>query len=189
MIDYLKRISSFILDVLQTVIMAIAIFMVVYLFLMRPHQVSGKSMVPNFEDGEYLLTEKVTYRFNEPQRGDVIVFSAPPTRRQEYIKRIIAIPGDKIELRDDKIYLNDSILNEEYIPFDFKTLAGEFLKNNNSYIVPSNEYIVLGDNRENSKDSREFGPIKKSDIVGKAWVKYWPIEVAGKIPTPIYKIY
>ncbi|MDO8452571.1 MAG: signal peptidase I, partial [bacterium] len=94
--EYFKRLGSFILDILQTVVMAVAIFMTVYLFLMRPHQVSGRSMIPNFQDGEYLLTEKVSYRLHEPKRGDVVVFSAPPTRRQEYIKRIIGVPGDRI---------------------------------------------------------------------------------------------
>ena len=184
--EYFKRLGSFTLDILQTVVMAIAIFMVVYLFLMRPHQVSGKSMVPNFQDGEYLLTEKVSYRLNPPKRGDVVVFSAPPTRRQDFIKRVIAVPGDKIELKDGQVYVNSKLLEETYLPAEFKTDAGEFLRSGKAYTLTTDEYFVFGDNRGNSKDSRDFGPIKKADIVGKAWVVYWPPQSAGVVPGANY---
>ena len=186
MSEYLKRLGSFTLDILQTVVMAIAIFMVVYLFLMRPHQVSGKSMVPNFQDGEYLLTEKVSYRLDQPKRGDVVVFSAPPSRRQDFIKRIIAVPGDQIELRNSDVYVNGKLLDEAYLPNEFQTDAGEFLRAGKVYTLTTDEYMVFGDNRGNSKDSRDFGPIKKADIVGKAWVVYWPPQDAGVVPGVSY---
>ena len=186
MTEYFKRLGSFVLDILQTVVMAVAIFMTVYLFLMRPHQVSGRSMVPNFQDGEYLLTEKVSYRLHEPKRGDVVVFTAPPTRRQEYIKRITGVPGDRIQVGGGKVSVNDKLLEENYLQKDFTTDTGHFLQAGREYTLASGEYFVFGDNRGNSSDSRDFGPIKKSDIVGKAWVVYWPPSRALVVPDVSY---
>ena len=186
MSEYFKRLGSFVLDILQTVVMAIAIFMTVYLFLMRPHQVSGRSMVPNFQDGEYLLTEKVSYRLHEPKRGDVVVFSAPPTRRQEYIKRIIGVPGDRIQVGEGRVSVNDKLLEEAYLPKEFTTETGHFLQAGREYTLGNEEYFVFGDNRGNSSDSRDFGSIKKSDIVGKAWVVYWPPTQTGIVPEVSY---
>ena len=94
-----KRLGTFFLDILQTIVLALAIFMVVYFFLMQPHQVRGSSMFPNFKDGEYLLTDKISYRLSNPKRGDVIVFEAPPNRREDFIKRIIGLPGEEITLK------------------------------------------------------------------------------------------
>lgn len=184
--EYLKRLGSFILDILQTVVMAVAIFMVVYLFLMRPHQVSGRSMVPNLQDGEYLLTEKVSYWRSEPKRGDVVVFSAPPTRRQDYIKRVIGVPGDQVEIKDGKVLVNGKLLDEAYLPSEFKTDQGRAIQTGRVYTLGADEYFVFGDNRGNSSDSRDFGPIKGSDIVGKAWVVYWPPQEAGVVPGVSY---
>lgn len=181
MSEYFKRLGSFILDILQTVVMAIAIFMVVYLFLMRPHQVSGRSMVPNFQDGEYLLTEKLSYRFNQPKRGDIVVFTAPPSRRQDYIKRVIAVPGDQVQLKGGDVYVNSKLLEEAYLPEEFTTDAGRAVQTGQVYTLGADEYFVFGDNRGNSADSRDFGAIRKADIVGKAWVIYWPPTAAGVV--------
>jgi len=92
----LGRFGAFFLDILQVVVFAVAIFLFVYLLLLQPHKIKGSSMFPNFADGEFLLTDKVTYRFGEPKRGDVVVFKAPPNDREEFIKRIIGLPNDKI---------------------------------------------------------------------------------------------
>src|SRR3989304_8064339 len=108
----LKRIGIFFLDILEVIVFAIAIFLFVYLLLLQPHKIKGDSMQPNFPDGEYLLTDKVTYRFNQPERGDVVVFEAPTNNGDEFIKRIIATPGEKVSLRQGKIYINDILLDE-----------------------------------------------------------------------------
>lgn len=179
----LSHIGNFLLDILQTIVLAIAIFMVAYLFLFQPHQVQGLSMDPNFKDGEYLLTDKVSYRLHEPKAGDVIVFHAPPAKQDDYIKRIIAVKGDIVLIREGKVYINDKLLKEEYLPTTTKTNPGAFLIDDKPYTVGANEYFVMGDNRDHSSDSRSWGIVKKSEIIGKAWFVYWPPTQTGFIPS------
>lgn len=176
------RLGVFILDILQTVVLAVAIFLISYLFLFQPHQVQGHSMDPNFDDGEYLLTEKMSYRFGEPKRGDVIVFKAPPSKRDDYIKRIIGLPGETVMVSNGKIFIDQKVLNEKYLPSDFVTRPGAFLATDSSITLKTGEYIVIGDNRDHSYDSRSWGPIKKADIIGKAWFVYWPPKQTGFVP-------
>src|SRR3989344_8914338 len=102
----IKRLTAFFLDILEVVVFAIAIFLFIYLLVLQPHKIKGSSMDPNFADGEFLLTDKVTYRFREPDRGDVIVFEAPGTNGDEFIKRILALPGEQVSLRNGKVYIN-----------------------------------------------------------------------------------
>lgn len=169
------------MDILQTVLLAVAIFMLAYLFT-QPHKVDGHSMDPNFFDGEYLLSDKLTYHFGEPKRGDVIVFNAPIDRQKDFIKRIIALPGDTIKLKDGKVYINSELFNESYLPQNTLTSTGAILTEGTIYTVQKEEYLVFGDNRNNSYDSRSWGPIKKRDIIGRAWFVYWPPKLMGVIP-------
>src|SRR3990167_5971302 len=111
----LGRLGAFFLDVLEVVVFAVAIFLFVYLLILRPHKIKGASMEPNYPDGEYLLTEKVSYYLHDPERGDVIVFKPPVSQDDEYIKRIIGIPGDKISLQNGKVYVNGKKLPESYL--------------------------------------------------------------------------
>lgn len=143
-------------------------------------------MVPNFADGEYLLTDKVSYRTGSPKRGDVIVFAAPPTRNEDFIKRIVALPGETISIKEGKISINGKLLDESYLPQATNTLPGLFLSEGGSATLGSDEYFVMGDNRDHSSDSRTWGPIKRKDIVGRAWVVYWPPQDAGPVPTVSY---
>jgi signal peptidase I len=151
---------------------------------MQPHKIDGASMEPNFHNGEYLLTDKVSYRFNDPQRGDVIVFKAPPDYQDEYIKRIIGLPGDKVRLEGGSVYINGQLLNEPYLPKDIVTQPGNFITQGREYQVPANSYLVLGDNREHSYDSRNIGFIEYKYITGKAWFIYWPPENIGTVKHP-----
>src|SRR4030043_2017214 len=112
----LQKLSAFFLDILEVVVFAIAIFLLIYLLVLQPHKIKGQSMVPNFDDGEYLLTDKITYRFRQPMRGDVIVFEAPNSQDEEFIKRIIATPGEKIDLANGKIIVNNQVLIESNLP-------------------------------------------------------------------------
>lgn len=175
----LSRLGIFFLDTLQTILLALAIFMLAYLFLTQPHQVRGHSMDPNFFDGEYLLSDKLSYRFGEPTRGDVVVFNAPPNRREDYIKRIIGLPGETISINSGTLLINGKTLKEPYLPRSAQTGGGAFLVEGTSYRINSDEYIVLGDNRDHSSDSRSWGPIKRKDIVGRAWFVYWPPRLVG----------
>ncbi|AKM83624.1 MAG: signal peptidase I, signal peptidase I [Candidatus Woesebacteria bacterium GW2011_GWF1_31_35] len=179
----LKRLGAFFLDILEVVVLAVGIFLIVYLLILRPHKIKGASMEPNFPDGEYLLTEKVSYYTKEPQRGDVIVFK-PPISEDEFIKRIIGLPGETVSIQNGKFLINDKELDEPYIKVD--TNSGGFLKEGEKYLVPSGEYFVAGDNRPHSSDSRIWGPINKKVITGKAWVVYWPPKSTGLVQMPNY---
>lgn len=181
--SFTGRIGILFLDFLQTIVLALAIFMITYLFLVQPHEVKGNSMYPAFLDGERLLTDKITYRLNEPRRGDVIVFQAPPDRSKDFIKRIIALPEETIQVKDTKVYVNNQLLDEVYTSLDILTQPGAFLTEGKTYTLGPDEYFVMGDNRDHSSDSRSWGTIKKKEIIGKAWVIYWPPQKFGVIPT------
>ncbi len=185
--SFLRKIGSIFLDFIETIVIALSIFLVVYLFFMQPHQVNGQSMVPNFENGEYLLTDKVTYRMRNPERGEVVVFHAPPAAHCpqgtgcDFIKRVIGLPGETVEIRDGHFYINSQRLEEDYIPSNYETEPGQFMRNHRQVTLGSNEYFVSGDNRPYSSDSRAWGPISKEKIVGRAFFRYWPPDVIGAL--------
>ncbi len=191
MIRVLRSFSSLFLDLTETVVIGLSIFLVVYLFFMQPHQVNGQSMVPNFQSGEYVLTDKVSYRVGAPVRGDIIVFHAPEAAQCpagtgcDFIKRVLGLPGDTVEVTNDSIVVNGSPLPEPYIPEEYDTLPGAFTKNRAVNLGPD-EYFVVGDNRPYSSDSRAWGPITRGDIVGKAFFRYWPMDKMGKIVGVMY---
>src|SRR3989337_2111652 len=103
--DQKSSLWEYIVDIIETVVIAAAIFVVVYLFLLQPHQVKGASMEPNFHDGEYILTDKISYRFGDPKRGDIVIFKAPTNPNVDFIKRIVALPGEKLEIKNNKIII------------------------------------------------------------------------------------
>ncbi|MFA7301030.1 MAG: signal peptidase I [Candidatus Shapirobacteria bacterium] len=180
--------GSFILEFVQSIVLALSVFVLVYLFIAQPNEVKGSSMVPNFTDGEYLLTDKLTYQFSDPKRGDVVVFKAPPSEpcsenECEYIKRVMGVPGDTVMVLEGKVYLNGKLLDQTFLPNDYVSDPGEFSVEGEEKIVPPGMYLAFGDNRSHSRDGREFGPIKKSLIVGRAFFKYWPFNSVGLIPT------
>jgi len=179
----LRQLWAFILDFIETIVVSLAIFAVVYLFLFQPHQVDGRSMEPNFHNGEYILTDKVSYRLHEPKRGDVVVFHSPQDIRVDFIKRIVAIPGDKVEVKDGYTYLNGERLSEPFINDPGKVAPGRFIKEGQSVTVAADEYIVMGDNRLHSSDSREWGFVDKNRIVGRAFFRYWPPSSFGLLST------
>ena len=154
-------------DILSTALISLGIFLFVYTFVVQPHRVKGDSMLPNFYDSELLLTEKISYRFGEPARGDVIVFKAPGSRNVDYIKRVIGLPGEVIQINDGEVSVNGKKL---YEPYETQKTRG-----NIETKLENDQYFVLGDNRGSSSDSRSFGPINKSSISGRTWIVYWPI--------------
>ncbi len=176
-----KRLGAFFLDIIQVVVFAIAIFLFVYLLILQPHKIKGDSMQPNFPDGEYLLTDKVTYRLGEPKRGDFIVFKAATGNDDEFIKRIIGLPGETVSITNGEVYINNKILIEPYLSDSIYTSSASFLNEGKEVTVPEESYLVFGDNRPRSSDSRVFGFITKKDITGRAWVVYWPIQSAGVV--------
>jgi len=161
---------------------AVGIFFFVYLLIMRPHKIKGQSMEPNYPDAEYLLTEKVSYYYRSPQRGDVVVFTPPISDTDEFIKRIIGLPGEKVQVNNGHVYINDRPLEEPYLASTLVTGDGGFLRAGQDFTVPEGNYFVMGDNRPHSSDSRSWGPITKKSISGRAWIIYWPPNSAGVAP-------
>lgn len=180
-------VGNFILEFVQSIVLALSVFVLLYLFVAQPNEVKGNSMVPNFLDREYLLTDKVTYQFSDPKRGDVVVFKAPPSEpcaedECEYIKRIIGIPGDRIKVSGGQVYLNGSLLKQDFLPDDYVTSPGSYSVEGVEVTVPAGHYLCFGDNRSHSRDGREFGPIKKELIIGKAFFIYKPLDKLGFVP-------
>lgn len=181
MLSIFKKVGSFFLDIIEIAVIALAIFVIIYLFLFQPHQVRGNSMYPNFHDGEYLLTDKISYRFSQPKRGDVIIFKAPRNEEYEYIKRVVGLPGERIKISQGKIFVNDQAINEFYLASEYQTRGGAFWPENQTLVVGENKYFVLGDNRSHSSDSRDWGPVPQENIIGKAWFRYWPLKNMGLV--------
>lgn len=173
--DIVKKIYHALLELVETFVFFGAIFLLIYAFLFRPYQVNGDSMIPNFQNGEYILTSLISVKASKIERGDIIVFNAPPNAEKDYIKRVIGLPGDKIKLLNGDIYLNGKIINENsYLPQTTRTYGENFLKENQEITVPDNNYFVLGDNRPLSSDSRDWGFVSKDKIIGKSVIVYWP---------------
>lgn len=183
--DILRKIYAFLLDSVQTFLIAAAVFLVIYVFLFRPFEVKGDSMFPNFHDQEYVLTNIIALRFQQPKLGDVIVFKAPPEPEKDYIKRVIGVAGDTVSVKEGNVYLNGKLLDQSsFLKPDVKTYGGAFLKEGDTVTVPTNAYFVMGDNRMYSSDSREWGFVPKDSIVGDSMFVYWPISRMGLVTNP-----
>lgn len=186
MMEIIRKIYAFLLDSIQTFLIAAAIFLVIYLFLFRPYEVKGDSMYPNFYDKEYVLTNLIILRFKEPKTGDVVVFKAPPEPEKDYIKRVIAVPGDSLSIKDSQVYVNGNLFDEsKYLSVSVKTFPGAFLQEEEEVTVPEGQYFVMGDNRGASSDSREWGFVKKEDIIGESLFVYLPINKMRLIKNPL----
>ncbi|HUW21969.1 MAG TPA: signal peptidase I [Candidatus Bathyarchaeia archaeon] len=184
----IKKVGAFFLDIIETGVIALSIFIVVYLFVMQPHEVKGNSMFPSFEHGEFLLTDKISYRLNQPQRGDVIVFRAPLNTQFDYIKRIIGLPRETVMVKDGYIYIQNQKVDEIYLPEDTVIRAGNAFSEGKPVTIPEGQYFVMGDNRAHSSDSRDWGTVPRDNIVGRVWFRYWPFDRFGKIDRAVYTL-
>ncbi|MEK7458835.1 MAG: signal peptidase I [Patescibacteria group bacterium] len=184
--------ALFIAEIVQVVAVALIIIFAVRYFLIKPFVVKGASMEPNFYDSEYLIVDELTYRFRQPERGEVVVFHPPehPNSTEQsdqyYIKRIIGLPGETVEIHDGVITISNTehpngfVLDESYI--------SEYTDGDIRRVVPVNDYFLLGDNRTASLDSRVFGPVPIDNIVGKVWFRGFPLDRAATIASPTYTI-
>lgn len=194
-LQFFRAIITFFLEIAETAILAILIFLALYLFLVRPHQIRGDSMLPNFHNGEYLLTEMVSHNLlkKDPQRGEVVVFRSPEQPNLDFIKRIIALPGEKIKLQNGKVFIiNEAnpegfLLREDYLGEGTVTEGRRTIKEGEVFEVDDG-YIVMGDNRERSSDSREWGVIKRENIIGQVWLRYWPPEAVALLRPAEYQL-
>lgn len=131
------------------------------------------------------MTDKISFKTRTPERSEVVVFKAPLNENFDFIKRVLAIPGDTIMVKGGRIWLNGAVLDEPYLPPEYTTVAGQFLQEGQEYSVPDAEYICLGDNRGHSSDSREWGPVPIANFVGRAFFRYWPPTKMGVIDKTI----
>jgi len=158
-------------NTVRQVVITVVVVLVAFLALqsvVQSFKVQGESMEPTFESGEFLMVDKVTYHFRDPHRGDVVIFYRNPT--ELYIKRIIGEPGDTVSFKNGKAYIDGVLLEEDP---QMRTTNGVTAE------VPEGEYYVLGDNRINSRDSRQGWTITEEDIVGRVWMRYWPVGHIG----------
>jgi len=164
---------------LRDLSLSVALALSVILFLYRPVKVEGTSMMPGLENSERLFINKFIYRFGiaDVQRGDTVVFWSPPDPTKSYIKRVIGLPGDVIEIREGTVYLNEKRLVEPYVnPNNYDHISAQRLR------VPADHYYVMGDHRNSSNDSRAWGPVPRANIYGKAVFAYWPLHRLGLVP-------
>ncbi|HWG17538.1 MAG TPA: signal peptidase I [Acidobacteriaceae bacterium] len=160
----------------RDLVIAVAVSAFIILFLYQPVRVEGTSMLPQLEDQDRLFIDKIAYRVGEIHEGDVVVFEYPRDRSKSYIKRVIALPGDRLRIDHGRVYVNDRRLPEPYVPLRF-----EDDRSVAEMTLPAHEYWMMGDHRSISSDSRDFGPVDRSLIYGKAVFVYWPMEQVGVV--------
>jgi signal peptidase I len=171
-----------VIDFFQTLVVFAAIGTAIYWLVAQPHKVSGSSMFPNFKDGDYIITDKISYRLGDPKRGDVVVFKNPKDETQDFIKRIIGVPGDRVKVEGGKVYLNGELLKEPYLADTLLTNSGSFATEGREITVEPGRYLTFGDNRQASSDSREWGFVTRGEFIGKVFFRYWPATEIGLYP-------
>jgi signal peptidase I len=179
-------------EVVETLVLTLVIFFVIQTFIAQPYQVQQQSMERTLEPGQYVLVDKLTPRFDAYGRGDVVVFNPPETWTTDdtpFIKRVIGVAGDTVEVRDDGIvYVNGTALDESYTYTNGENVPEptEAGADQHSWVVPAGELFVMGDHRQRSADSRVFGTIPIDNVIGRAFLRYWPINTFGVMETPTY---
>lgn len=179
---------AFLAEVAQIVVVAVAIILPIRYFLIQPFYVKGASMEPNFYDHEYLIIDELSYRLREPERGEIVVFRYPRDPSQYFIKRVVGLPGETVEVSGGQVVVyneefpNGKPLNEEAYLGDLDTTGKKKVS------LAAGEYYVLGDNRDESLDSRSFGAVERGEIVGRVWVRGLPLSRVGTFETPEYNL-
>lgn len=175
------KLKNNIIELIEFVAIVFAILMTIRVFAAEPHRVDGSSMIPNFHTGDMIITNKLTARFSDFRRGEVIVLQDPLDATKVFIKRIIGLPGETLKLSEGKIYINGQLIDEPYLPSGLLTPGESFLRSGDEVTIPEGNYFVMGDNRGNSSDSRQWGLLKKDLIIGQALLRYWPLDQAALI--------
>jgi len=176
-----KKFGSLVFEVVKVVLISLAIILPVRMFLIQPFYVEGASMEPSFYNKEYLIIDEISYRFQEPQRGEVIVFRNPQNTKQYYIKRIIGLPGETVEIRSGLVFVNEQEVDEtSYVESPSQQSLSPLT-------LATDEYFVLGDNRLVSYDSRRFKGLNEKYIIGRVWFRGWPVDKISTFNLPIYE--
>jgi signal peptidase I len=172
--------SSLLREVFEVVVLAVILYFGISFAVQAVH-VEGLSMYATLDDNDYLIANKIDYRLHAPQRGDIIILRPPADNSKDFIKRVIALPGEKLLIRDSVVYINGHRLDEPYLPEAWTAINNWPTDGTDGRVMKSNEYFVMGDNRNRSQDSRIFGPIGRDRIDGRAWFRIWPLDHFGDI--------
>lgn len=202
----MEKIKAFLKETIETILIVFVLVVAIRSFIGEPRWIPSSSMKPTLQIGDNLIIEKISYRFSEPKRGDIVVFYPPHhvldpsllgkfsrmigffSKDEAYIKRLIAIPGDTIKIVPDKgVYINGQLINEPYKKEVFTGICDSTMLCG-PYTVPENKYYMMGDNRNDSTDSRYWGALPKERIVGKAFLRFWPIQRIGLLEEAEYKL-
>jgi signal peptidase I len=181
------------LEIVETLVLTLIIFFVIQTFVAQPYKVQQMSMEHTLEPDQYVLVDKLTPRFGPYNRGDIVVFKPPADWAQAddtpFIKRVIGLPGDTVDIHDGNVYINGTKIDEPYLyrdapgdPTQPTTVQGD----QHSWVIATGDLFLMGDHRANSQDSRTFGEVPIDQVIGRAWLRYWPINVFGILPTPTY---
>lgn len=173
-------------ETLRTIVLVLLAAIAIRAFVAQPFVVQGRSMEPSFHSQDYLIVDKLRYRIDEVKRGDVIVFKAPEDTTQNYIKRVVGLPGETVKVENESIFIDGQQLEEPYLDDSLVSRStGSFLLETT---LGEHEYFVLGDNRDHSSDSRRWGPLPDDNILGKAALNIFPFQDFGLIDSPAYDV-
>lgn len=173
--------KSVIREYAESIIIAVVLALFIRTFFVQAFKIPSGSMRPTLQERDRLLVNKLIYRFNEPQRGDIVVFRFPLEPKKDFIKRLIAKEGETVEIKEGNIYVNGELVKDPVIKNITYVNAGSLENENSSITVPEGHYFVLGDNSANSRDSRYWGFVPEKNMLGKAFVIYWPPKRVGSI--------
>ncbi len=190
----IKSSALFIFDFLKVIIVALAIILPIRYFVFQPFIVSGSSMEPNYSNGQYLIIDEISYRFTEPTRGEVLVLRYPNDHKQFFIKRLIGMPGEKVQIDGGRVTIFNEenpdglVLEEPYLPNQGLTYPHNpsLVGGKKTILLKDNEYFMMGDNRLASSDSRDWGPLKRDEVIGRVFIRALPLAEFEKFQTPTY---
>jgi signal peptidase I len=183
--SFFGSLARFALEVVEIVVISLAIILPIRYFLVQPFYVKGASMEPTFDDREYLIIDELSYRMRQPERGEVVVFRYPLDPRQFFIKRVIGLPGETVKVGGDKVTIVNAGHPDGFVLDESAYLSPDVLTHGErSITLGPDEYFVMGDNRTASLDSRTFGPLPAHEIVGRVWIRGWPLNRATVFRAP-----
>ena len=158
-------------EVFESLLIAVVLAVIIRMFILQPFYIPSGSMEPTLQINDRIIVSKISYRLYEPERGDIVVFKFPLDTKRDFVKRLIGKGGETVEIRDNKLYINNKLTPENYLPPGLK-MNSDF----GPAVVPEGHYLMLGDNRNNSDDGRKWGPLPRDLIIGKAVTIYWPLQ-------------
>ena len=178
------------LEIVETLALTLIIFVVIQNFIAQPYKVQQSSMERTLMQEQYVLVDKLTPRFDAYKRGDIVVFTPPEdwvgADKTPFIKRVIGVGGDTVEIHDGGVYINDERLDEPYIYTESDGSVQTTDAAQERWVIPADDLFLMGDHRQDSADSRAFGPVPANQVIGRAWLRYWPFDTFGVLATPTY---